>query len=417
MTALLHPPRNKRNDAPLIERRAADVTALPGPAAECRLTVVIPARNEAAWIENALAALSEQRRPDGGLFDTRNYDVIVFANGCDDDTAARARAFAARQVQPIVRVVEAALPADLAHIGWARKSVMDFAATRFLSNGRPDGVIASTDADTVVAADWVAATLEEIVDVDAVAGRIIVGDDDLAAFTPALRERYLSDEAYHNVLAELEAVFDPLAHDPSPRHAQHFGASFAVTAAAYRYAGGVPPRPHLEDLAFYRALLRIDARVRHSRRVRVTTSGRRVARVSGGFATFLGDLESSADLATASRVENPRQTLRTLRARAALRRFYANVAEEDDSRALIAWGGDADRLVAALDRRRSFGENFECIERLIPEGSDEKVPMNEALATLRNALAATLPHRPEPARERTPSHDDARAELASSTER
>lgn len=52
------------------------------------LSVVIPAMNEAGWIDACLTALAASERVAG--------QVIVVANGCTDDTAARARAHAPR---------------------------------------------------------------------------------------------------------------------------------------------------------------------------------------------------------------------------------------------------------------------------------------------------------------------------------
>jgi glycosyltransferase involved in cell wall biosynthesis len=52
------------------------------------LSVVIPAMNEAGWIGNCLAAIAASAGAGG--------QVIVVANGCTDDTAARARAEAGR---------------------------------------------------------------------------------------------------------------------------------------------------------------------------------------------------------------------------------------------------------------------------------------------------------------------------------
>jgi glycosyltransferase involved in cell wall biosynthesis len=58
-------------------------------ASPARLSVILPASNEAAHIDACLGALLASTEPDA----TRRLDgtdVIVVANGCDDDTAARA---------------------------------------------------------------------------------------------------------------------------------------------------------------------------------------------------------------------------------------------------------------------------------------------------------------------------------------
>ena len=49
-------------------------------------SVIIPAYNEAGVIERCLRTMLEGARPE-------ELEIIVVANGCKDDTAARARAF------------------------------------------------------------------------------------------------------------------------------------------------------------------------------------------------------------------------------------------------------------------------------------------------------------------------------------
>src|SRR5690606_13453282 len=53
------------------------------------LSIIIPAHQEAGWIESTLESLLHQD------FD-KEVDAIVVANGCTDDTAVRARAFQQR---------------------------------------------------------------------------------------------------------------------------------------------------------------------------------------------------------------------------------------------------------------------------------------------------------------------------------
>lgn len=66
------------------------MTAIPEAAADMRATIILPASNEAAYIEACLDALLAQEGVAGGV------QVLVIANGCRDATAARARAFAGR---------------------------------------------------------------------------------------------------------------------------------------------------------------------------------------------------------------------------------------------------------------------------------------------------------------------------------
>jgi hypothetical protein len=278
--------------------------------AGCGVAVTIPAKDEAATIARTLAALTAQQHTDGTPLDADAFEVLVFANNCSDATAAVARAFATR-TRVAVHVAQASLPTADAHVGTARRALMDAAALRFAAAGR-EGLILTTDADSVVAPSWIAATQTEMHGVDAVTGRIVLDPAYLASLTPAGRRMLASEGAYQFAVSELQARIDPCAHDPWPRHWQHFGASFAVRSDVYRAAGGLPPVRCLEDVAFYEALQQRAARVRHSLRVRVTTSGRHTARVSGGLASYLGNLDALAQHERPFLVEHPDSTFERL---------------------------------------------------------------------------------------------------------
>ncbi len=238
----------------------------------CALTVIIPAKDEERSLGGTLSAFANQRSLSGGPFNGDSFEVLVFANDCRDATAVVARAFAAKHPRLTMHVVEADLPSGAAHVGTARRAALGLAAQRFLQADKPRGIVATTDADTVVASDWIAWTVREMQQVDAVAGYVEVAADEIAKLGPSYRREYALERAYRRAVAEVHVRFDPQPTDPGPRHASFVGASFAVSAQAYQASGGVPPVSPLEDQAFERALLRIDATVRHSLRVRATTS-------------------------------------------------------------------------------------------------------------------------------------------------
>ena len=58
-----------------------------------------------------------------------------------------------------------------------------------------------------------------------------------------LDRRSITNTWYFPLDGGRSALLDSVFHDPWPRHYQHFGASLAVTADAYRRAGGLPPVP------------------------------------------------------------------------------------------------------------------------------------------------------------------------------
>ncbi len=79
------------------------------------LSVIIPASNESALIGGCLAALLASRDVPGGV------EVIVVANGCHDDTAARAQGFAAQAKGRgwTLRVIDLPTPGKLAALNAA----------------------------------------------------------------------------------------------------------------------------------------------------------------------------------------------------------------------------------------------------------------------------------------------------------
>jgi hypothetical protein len=338
---------------------------------------------------NALEALTLQRSMAGGPLPPSLFDVIVFANNCRDATADVARSFAAAHPAIPTAVVYADLPSDLAHIGTARKLVMDLAASRFVQNGRPRGIVATTDADTVVDSCWVAATLHESAAVDAVAGHVTIAEAELATLLVPVRLLYSRERAYRRAFADATATIDPLPHDPAPRHASFVGASFAVAADSYFAAGGLPPLARLEDRTFFEALCRIDARVRHSLLVRAQTSGRRGARVDGGFGTFVAHLYERGLSGESFFVQHPRVTLDEIELRAALRSVWWGEADDFDVRraaelldaAPVAW-------LPLVSASKPFGAVYEEVRALATSRVYEPVPVECATAVLRDAVAA-----------------------------
>ena len=250
--------------------------------------MAIPVRNEQGELAKTLAALAWQRDRGGKRVDPSRYEVVLLANNCADDSAEVARGFAERHAWLNLHVAEAQLPPGLDHVGTARRLAMDAALQRFANRGCARGIIASTDADSQVAPDWIASLLEVFREgVDAVGGRVLTDPAQRAALPPDVRRLYLLDVAYRLLCAECEAYLDPCPHDPRPRHHQFQGANLAVTAAAYERAGRLPALPVEEDVALEQALGWTGARIRHSPDVRVFTSARCQGRALGGMATQL----------------------------------------------------------------------------------------------------------------------------------
>lgn len=288
-TTILAPP--VRHEASQLEtaphRIAPDWIDPPDPALVA--SVVVPVRDEASSLPSLVAAFARQRDDGGGRFPSRRFELILLCNGCSDGSAHVARRMSAAHRPLRLHVVDLGPEGMGGGVGRARRLIMDAAADRLALVGRAeDGVVLTTDADTLVAPDWLAANLAEIEGgTDAVGGQVLMHPEDLARLAPELRRRYLDDHSYQRLRSTLEGLIDPDLHDPWPRHHQHAGASLAVTAAAYRRAGGLPPLRNGEDEAFYHAIRRTGGRFRHSLRVRASTSGRLAGRAEFGLAGTL----------------------------------------------------------------------------------------------------------------------------------
>jgi hypothetical protein len=252
-------------------------------------SVVVPVRDEAKSMPRLLGSLVRQRTPSGVPVRPDRFEVILLCNGCRDGSAAVARRAAAASPALRLHVLDLGPSGIGGGVGRARRLLMDEAADRLTRVGQAEGgVVLTTDADTLVAPDWLAANLAEIEGgADAVGGQVLLQPEHLARLAPDLRRRYLDDHSYQRLRATLDGLIDPDPDDPLPRHHQHAGASLAVTVDAYWRAGGMPPLRSGEDEAFYRAIRRSGGRFRHSLRVRTSTSGRLVGRAEKGLAGTL----------------------------------------------------------------------------------------------------------------------------------
>lgn len=363
--------------------------SLPPGDPRCRLTVAIPAKNEERCIATALDAFAGQRESDGRPVDPRSFEVLVLANDCSDATAEVVRRFAADNTGLRVLLVACALPSDSAHVGAARRIALDLALDRRLATRGPVGALASTDADSVVDRLWIARTLIALESADAVAGHVELAVSERDGLEAGARALYDRERAYRRALGEMEAVFDPRPFDPPRRHDSFVGASFAVRAKTYVAAGRLPVLSRLEDVAFARALRDIDASIRHSYDVTVATSARSLARVDGGFASFVDDLRERGKRRDSFLVESARRSIARADARAALRSFWNSGADAVAANvAAHVYGVLAATLGELVDPFAPFGESLARVEaagawfEALP---DE--PVEDAVATLRAAVA------------------------------
>jgi cellulose synthase/poly-beta-1,6-N-acetylglucosamine synthase-like glycosyltransferase len=248
--------------------------------------VAIPAKDEEERLPACIRALAEQRDPFGRSIPPALIRVAVFANNCTDQSASVARALGECWSLHI-RVVEARVPPEAAHAGAARRWAMDLAEAWLVEEGDKDGVILTTDADSRVAPNWIAANLAAFdAGAEAVLGRITL-DDDGKLLPDALHRRGALEDAYESLLTELSWLLDPLEHNPWPHHATISGATLGITRDAYCRVGRLPRVPLGEDKALIALLSRQDARIRYCPAVHAVTSGRTQGRAPGGVADTL----------------------------------------------------------------------------------------------------------------------------------
>ncbi|MDW5597193.1 glycosyltransferase [Conexibacter stalactiti] len=237
--------------------------------------VTVPARDEAERIGACLRALAAQRAPGP-------VEVVLVLDRCRDETAAVAATTARNHGLHLHTIDGPGLGP-----GPARAAGMDVAARRLIAAGRPHALLATTDADTRVAPDWIARQLAHLATgARAIAGWIELDPAEAALLPPGLlaRRRALAQTRLARVRRR----------EPRAEHHHFGGASIGVTAAVYAAVGGIEPRPLLEDDAFAERLRRHGVPIVRPLDVRVTTSARTDGRAARGLARDLATLCGSA---------------------------------------------------------------------------------------------------------------------------
>ncbi|HTX47298.1 MAG TPA: glucosyl-3-phosphoglycerate synthase [Solirubrobacteraceae bacterium] len=234
-----------------------------------RCVVAVPAKNEEGRIGSCLRALAAQS------VGRESFEVIVVADACNDATEATALA-TARELG--LRLAVIAGPGTGS--GGARRAGMDAAAERLLSSGRPDGLLATTDADTCPAPDWLERQLAHLHNgAKVIAGLIELESEEERQLPASVLRRREADAELR--LAGVRAL------DPSAAHHHAAGASLGMTAAVYRQVGGLEPLAALEDEAFAARLQTHEIQVLRASDVRVRTSARADGRAGRGLSVDL----------------------------------------------------------------------------------------------------------------------------------
>lgn len=222
--------------------------------------VAVPARDEEDRLPACLRAL-HRAASHAGLPLTR---IVVVADDCADRTALVARAAGVEVLEVSLRNAGAARAAGLDHI--ATSAVVPLTELW----------LATTDADSRVPPDWLAAHLRWRAEGwDAVAGTVVVDD-----WTPDQRETALRFARHYG----------PARDD----HPHVHGANLGLSGTAYERIGGFPPLALAEDHALVAALRRCGLRVARPGSLAVATSGRTDVRAADGFGALLASMKEPA---------------------------------------------------------------------------------------------------------------------------
>lgn len=211
--------------------------------------VLIPAHNEADSIARCLQSIRVAALHPG--LGGEAVEVMVALDACTDATVTICHRYRVGSVQLDARCV-----------GVARAA----AAAELL--GRGARWLASTDADSEVPPEWLAAQVQS--SCDAFCGLV-----DIA--TTCQSER------------RLRRAFQA-RQQWGDHHGRIHGANLGVSACSYRAVGGFAPLHCSEDVALVRALQRRGAVVRWAGAPVVMTSARLQGRATGGFSAYLAAL-------------------------------------------------------------------------------------------------------------------------------
>jgi glycosyltransferase involved in cell wall biosynthesis len=212
--------------------------------------ILIPAHNEQDLLAQCLqAALTAARHPE---LNGEAVKVTLVLDSCSDGSADIAAKYDIKVLHIKAR-----------NVGVARGT----GAQWLLEKGAR--WISCTDADSLVADDWLVAQLA--LNTDAVCGTVRIDDWGPLVDAPA-RARYLA------------------AYEARDGHRHIHGANLGFSARAYRDAGGFEPLACHEDVHLVQRLQASGASIAWSHRPRVTTSARLDCRARGGFGDYLKSL-------------------------------------------------------------------------------------------------------------------------------
>lgn len=223
---------------------------------DARVVVVVPARNEAATVGEALRSIGDAVAEAG----VPGWIVVVDDDSSDGTAEVAAATLAAR---PVLRTT-------VLRGRHGRASSAREAGVRAVDSLPGSAVLLSTDADSVVEPDWVRRHLDHHDrGAVAVAGIVDLLDDG----DPDLRRRWAEDYG------------STLHADGSHPHVH--AANLSVRLDRLRAVGGFGSAARAEDIDLWRRLRAVGETPVHDSSIVVWTSARLTGRVERGFATAI----------------------------------------------------------------------------------------------------------------------------------
>jgi glycosyltransferase involved in cell wall biosynthesis len=216
----------------------------------------VPAHNEEATIAACLASVDTA----AALVRPVPVHVVVVADACTDATLDVVRRARPRAGGLEVRVVSSRRVGAVRGAGFIGQG------------GGCRQWFATTDADSVVPAEWLVEQLRSAEWHDVFVGTVVV--EDWSPRPVSLRNAFA--ERYH----------------PGPAHRHVHATNLGVRASVYRAVGGFPDVAAHEDLALVTACEAAGASVDWSAAAPVVTSARRSHRTPTGFSDYLTRLET-----------------------------------------------------------------------------------------------------------------------------
>jgi hypothetical protein len=282
-------------------------------------------------------------------------------DSCSDRSATVARDYAAN----------ASLPVCIDHLSQAEPNA-GHARHRAMLLGEHAldgaGLLLTTDADSLPAADWLQVMVAALGQADVVAGKVM-----RTVTRPNLVQDRL--ERYYESLYATRRALDPVDWEAAATHHQTSGANLGISAHHYRMLGGFLPIAAGEDARLVDDAARAGLRVRRDAASVVFTSDRRTGRVRHGFAEGLRTLDGDE---TGIAVAHPEDAAWQYRGHALARRAY----DDDDVTALAdAIGLTCDHLLGVL-RDSPNAEAFAMRVVPVPPGGMRRVTLAAAEAGL-----------------------------------